>query len=301
MAHRFHTLDVFTDTVLSGNPLAVVLEADDLDDAAMQRIAREFNLSETVFVLKPENPAHTAKLRIFTPARELPFAGHPTVGTAVLLAEEKFGTDAEHEALVVLEETIGVVRCGVVIKAGDATYGEFDVPKLPDECGKQLDKQAVAAALGLTDSDLCFDNHRPTGFSAGVAFAFVPVRDAGALSRAKPMNSHWAAGNGFGFDGAFVYTRAAAGDAVDFKARMFAPAMGVPEDPATGSAVAAFAGVLAKFEALPDGRHTANIAQGVEMGRPSRISLELELVGGRLVSARIGGQAVRVQSGELAL
>ena len=136
MALRFHTLDVFTDSRFGGNPLAVVLEADGLDAKQMQLIAREFNVSETVFVLKPENPAHNARIRIFTPVLEIPFAGHPTVGTAALLAEllpEASG--GERDALIVLEETIGPVRIGVRLRQGEPAFAEFDAPRLPEEQG----------------------------------------------------------------------------------------------------------------------------------------------------------------------
>lgn len=117
MGRRYFILDVFTNQALAGNPLAVVLDGEGLSDTRMQAIAREFNLSETVFVLPPESPTHSAKLRIFTPAKELPFAGHPTVGTAILLARERFGEiEEDQNAMVVLEEAIGKVRCGVVLK-----------------------------------------------------------------------------------------------------------------------------------------------------------------------------------------
>src|SRR5262249_3905269 len=136
MRLSYHVLDVFTDTRFGGNPLAIVLDADGLDTARMQRVAREFNLSETVFVQKPQNAAHTARVRIFTPAAELPFAGHPTVGTGALLAELKSSAaSGRGDALVVLEEEIGVVRVGVRLRTGAAPFAEFDAPRLPEESG----------------------------------------------------------------------------------------------------------------------------------------------------------------------
>ena len=150
----FHTLDVFTDRRFAGNPLAVVHGADGLDTAAMQTIAREFNLSESVFVMKPDNPAHSAKIRIFTPAMELPFAGHPTVGTAVLLAELRVGGEArDMDSLVVLEEKIGVVRVGVKLRKNEAAFAEFDAPKLPENSGPAPDVQLLAPAVGLEPSE----------------------------------------------------------------------------------------------------------------------------------------------------
>jgi trans-2,3-dihydro-3-hydroxyanthranilate isomerase len=137
MRLSFHTLDVFTTKRFGGNPLAVVLDADALDTATMQTIAREFNLSETVFVMKPEGPAHSARIRIFTPGAELPFAGHPTVGTAALLAEVRSpAASGEQDAIIVLEEKVGPVRVGVKLRSGSATLAEFDAPRLPEEEGR---------------------------------------------------------------------------------------------------------------------------------------------------------------------
>ena len=303
MGHTFDTLDVFTSRPLAGNPLAVVYEADGLDPGRMQAIAREFNLSETVFVMKPENPAHWARVRIFTPARELPFAGHPTIGTAVVLAERRLGTSEEHDAIVTLEEEVGLVRVGVVILPGEVTYAEFDLPKMPEELDAPNDREAVARAVGLMGSDIGFDNHRPTNFTAGVPYGFVPVRDPATLSRAEPVSALWKSVRfgGTAMAGAFVYTRAKAGSGHVFAARMFAPLAGIPEDPATGSAVAAFAGVGERFEALGPGRHVVPIEQGADMGRPSEIVLEVEFTGGGISAARIGGSAVRVMEGSVNL
>ena len=150
MALSYHTLDVFTDRRFGGNPLAVVHDADALDTRQMQTIARELNLSETVFVLKPENPAHSAKVRIFTPGRELPFAGHPTVGTAILLAELRAPfINGERDAIIALEQAIGTVRVGVRLKAGQAPFAEFDAPKLPEKSGTLPARDRLADALGL--------------------------------------------------------------------------------------------------------------------------------------------------------
>jgi trans-2,3-dihydro-3-hydroxyanthranilate isomerase len=301
MPHRYFVLDVFTDTPLTGNPLAVVLDAEGLDGARMQAIAREFNLSETVFVLPAENPMHRAKLRIFTPGVELPFAGHPTVGTAVLLARLDLGEgEEERDGLVTVEEGVGVVRCGVRLKPDAAGFAEFDVPRRPEERDGLPARDRLASAVGLVPSDIGFGNHRPTAFDAGVGFVFLPVRDAEALGRARPMRVFWE--DTFGKAPArqvFLYTPGE--DEVSFQARMFAPGFGIDEDPATGSAAAAFAGVLAKFEALPDGPHRVVLAQGLEMGRPSRIRLELDLEGGTVTACRVGGHAVIVAEGTLAL
>ena len=295
----FHTLDVFTDRRFGGNPLAVVHDADSLSSEAMQTIAREFNLSETVFVLKPDNPAHSAKVRIFTPGQELPFAGHPTVGAGVLLAELRSASDGgSHDALVVLEETIGVVRIGVKLRRGSVGFAEFDAPRLPEPLQDNMETNRVAAALGLSPSQIGFENHRPSSYSAGVPMAFVPVSSLAVIAAARPMPQHWSlAFPSPGPANAFLYCRESVRSTSSFHARMFAPALGVAEDPATGSAAAAFAGVVQKFDDLPDGHHKKTIEQGFEMGRPSLIALEMNIAGRKLTNVRIGGHAVRVSEG----
>ncbi|HEX7075706.1 MAG TPA: PhzF family phenazine biosynthesis protein [Hyphomicrobiaceae bacterium] len=296
----FHTLDVFTDRPFSGNPLAVVLDADRLTTEQMQSIAREFNLSETVFVQKPANPAHTAKVRIFTPGAELPFAGHPTAGAAVLLAELRAPEAADHDAIIVLEEAIGIVRVGVRLRRGEASFAEFDTPKLPQESGSMPPVEQIAAALNLLPREIGFANHRPTCFAAGNSFGFVPVASLDAIARAAVNSQHWgAAFSNRGLTGAFLYCRDTVHTTSSFHARMFAPDFGVPEDPATGSAAVIFAGVIQRFDALPDGHHKRVLEQGFEMGRPSIISLTLEVANGELHNVRIGGNAVRVTEGRI--
>ncbi|ADZ69818.1 PhzF family phenazine biosynthesis protein [Polymorphum gilvum] len=301
MGRRYAVLDVFTSQPLAGNPLAVVLDAEGLDDGRMQAIAREFNLSETVFVLPAENPAHSACVRIFTPAAELPFAGHPTVGTAVLLATERFGqVDGEQDAMVVLEEIIGAVRCGVVLRENAAGFAEFDVPRLPRSIEPVADSDAIAAALGLEPSEIGFENHVPTSWEVGVPFHYVPVRDLEVIARAAPVPALWARAFGQGSHRhAYVYCRETRARDSAFHARMFAPDMGLVEDPATGAAAASFAGPVHRFDALPNGTHFLRLEQGFEMGRPSLIDLGIDVEGGALHAVRIGGQATVVARGEL--
>lgn len=302
MARRYAILDVFTDTALAGNPLAVVLDAEGLDDRRMRSIATEFNLSETVFVFPPPRPGVSARVRIFTPARELPFAGHPTVGTAVLLATDRLdGVDRETDAVVVLAEEIGVVRCGVVVSPGRAGRAVFDLPKLPEEKPFHGDSGLAASALGLTRQDIGFENHVCSVYSAGNPFVFLPLRDRAAMAAIKLDPSLWAGAFGDPGTSVYVYTRDCAHQDGDFHARMFAPGMGISEDPATGSAAAAFAGVVMRFDGAPDGEKQLVIEQGYEMGRPSRIELELTVEKGQLAGARIGGSAVIVGRGELML
>jgi trans-2,3-dihydro-3-hydroxyanthranilate isomerase len=298
MPRRYEIFDVFTDRPLAGNPLAVVLDADGIDDAAMQKIAREFNLSETVFVLSAENPAHSAAIRIFTPARELPFAGHPTVGTAVCLASQRFDGPGQHDAVIVLEEKVGSVRCGVRL-SDSVGFAEFDCPKLPERVGKGAQKEFAAAALDLASTEIGFENHVPSFWSAGVPYHCVPVHKMAALAMARPNRANWA--SAFGREAAFLYTRETEGHDHAFRARMYAPEIGIDEVPATGSAVAAFPGAVQEFDAMPDGEHAAIVEQGFEMGRPSLIRLEFTIAASAIANVRIGGNAVRVAKGTLSV
>lgn len=297
MTRRFVTLDVFTDRALEGNPLAVVLDSEGLDTERMQAIAREFNLSETVFVLPPEEPRHKARIRIFTPVHELPFAGHPTVGSAVLLAllDEGVGTDAMAFGL---EETVGVVSC-VAERTGEGRgRARFRLPRLPETWGEGLDPARCAWALGLDPAEIGFDRHVPSRHSAGVPYDLVPVASLDALARARVTpESFWAVFADSSHPSVYVYAR----DGDGFRSRMFFPAPDLKEDPATGSAAASFAGALMQFERLGSGEHDIPIRQGYEMGRPSDIALQLVIREGALASAEIGGGAVIVSEGRLRL
>jgi len=302
MALTFHTLDVFTDRRFGGNPLAVVLGADGLSGEEMQRIAREFNLSETVFVLASERPAHSAKMRIFTPQSEVPFAGHPTIGTATLLAALKPNSaqDGEQDSLVVLEQAIGTVRVGVRLRPGSPAFAEFDAPKLPAEAGVLPPNDVLAAGLGLSPSEVGFENHKPLCFASGNTFAFVPISSLEAIGRARVNGAHWEhAFEQQGIVGVYLYTRQCTHTNSAFHSRMFAPQVGIAEDPATGSAAVGLSGIVHLFDQLPDGTHRRIVEQGYEMGRPSQIVLTLTVAGGKLTSIRIGGASVRVCEGTI--
>ncbi|KQW28768.1 phenazine biosynthesis protein PhzF [Rhizobium sp. Root274] len=305
MAREYAIYDVFTDRKLAGNPLAVIFDGEGLSDDAMQAIARELNLSETVFVQPADHAAHTARMRIFTPGRELPFAGHPTVGTAIALAERSYAGNRDSVDLVsVLEENVGPVRCAVRLRNGEAGFCEFDLPRVSSRHVLTLDPQKLADALSLKASAIGFENHVPTVWSAGVPFLLVPVHDLAAVEslefdphlweRVAPMSEGR-------LTSAYVYCRGGVHHAAKFHARMFSPDMGISEDPATGAAVAALSGAIHHFDALPDGHHPMMIEQGVEMGRPSHIHLHIDVKDGAVARARIGGQAVRVATGELDL
>jgi trans-2,3-dihydro-3-hydroxyanthranilate isomerase len=299
MARRFVTLDVFTAERFTGNPLAVVLDAEGLDTAAMQTIAKEFNLSETVFVFPPSEPRQRADIRIFTPARELPFAGHPTVGTAVLLA--LLDRDGQPGAAAFgLREQVGIVPCAVEVQDEMSGSARFRLPRLPFTWGEGKESADCAWALGLDPTEVGFERHVPSRHSAGVAYDLVPVASLEALAKSKPQGE--AFDKVFGdsdHPAAYVYARTPHESALRFRARMFGPGMGIAEDPATGSAAAAFAGALMQCEPLGDGEHNIFIEQGVEMGRPSEIALQMVIKNGELVSAEIGGSAVMVSRGEL--
>lgn len=298
---KYLIYDVFADKPMAGNPLAVVLDSQGLDTAAMQRIAREFNLSETAFVMPAQNEAHKARLRIFTPVYEMPFAGHPTVGSAIALAELASG---DRDEIFVLEENIGLVRCAVTRNKAGA-FAEFDLPELPRQFDLAVEPEVVGAALGLDPQDIGFENHRVGLWSAGVPYLTVPVADPGALKRARLDSSAWLEFSPRRTDGkaasAYVYTRDIVHRDNSFHARMFVPGNPSYEDPATGSAAAAFSGAIMHFDALREGQTRLWIEQGAEMGRPSRIRLEMDVEGGRMTSARIGGHAVKVAEGLLLL
>jgi trans-2,3-dihydro-3-hydroxyanthranilate isomerase len=291
---RFHIYDVFTTTPFSGNPLAIVEGADGLGDAQMQTIARQFNLSETVFVQTPDDPAHSAKLRIFTPAAEIPFAGHPTIGCALHLA------GAGSTALL-LEERAGLVPV-TITQAGGHTLAEFTAPRIPAPIGTPPDRAMIAAAIGLAPAQI--GPHAPGAFAAGPAFIFAQLEDRTALAAAWPQDPFWGAmmqaaridDSGRSAVGLYLYTK---GDGCDLQARMFAPGDGIPEDPATGSASAILAAQLLANGALGEGTTRLQLAQGVEMGRPASLQLSVDVRHGALVAVRVAGHAVPIAQGTI--
>lgn len=313
--YPFHTLDVFTATRYAGNPLAVVLQADDLTAAQMQVIAAEFGLSETIFVMAPDDTAHEARVRIFTPVHEMPFAGHPIVGCAVHLAERQQPKGA-FEADMVLQAQAGPVPVRLRREKGDKRVSAtFTAPVVPHRRPGELDRRAIAAALDLAPDDIRADH--PIGVhEGGPNFLYVPLASVEALGRARPTEPHWGAAvmRGPGLGGAelrdSLYAYAPDPDAPDpgaspdgaglaFRARMFAPAGGVPEDPATGSASAILASQLLDAGELPAGTTRVALRQGVEMGRPSEIALEVDVADGALATVRVTGSAVRVMDGQI--
>ncbi|MCW2273231.1 PhzF family phenazine biosynthesis isomerase [Rhodoblastus acidophilus] len=297
----YRRLDVFTERPLAGNPLAVVLDADGLDSARMQAIAREFNLSETVFVLRARDPVNTARLRIFTPAVELPFAGHPTIGAAVLIAFERARDMLGQTPIrLVLEEEIGPVVCEVARVKG-ALRAQFVVPRLPEVFAETLDVSRLAAALGLLADDIGFDAHQPVIASAGLPFAFIPVASRAVLNRAQLDLAALTAALPMERPAACLYTRETEDVANHVQARVFVSGLGAHEDPATGSAAAAFAAVAAKFEHPEDGDHTLQIEQGFAMKRPSLLTVSMRVEERTLTQVAVGGASVIVGEGFLRL
>lgn len=292
--YAFETWDVFTERRFAGNPLAVVMNAEGLSDGEMQTIAREFNLAETSFVLPPENPANAARVRIFTPSFEMPFAGHPTVGTALALARAR---GVEGSMRLELKAGVFPIRLDA---SGAAPLAEFANPNLPAERGRAPDAALFEAALSLGDGAIDRGAHRPRLVGAGVDFYYVRA-SLDAVRAAKLDNAAWERLDMQNAVGVLLY--AEGGDAADaaYHVRMFAPEAGVPEDPATGSAAAALPGQIALSQSLADGAHRWIVEQGAEMGRPSRIAVSLDVAAGAVRAVRIAGAAVPVSAGELTL
>ncbi|HYD51384.1 MAG TPA: PhzF family phenazine biosynthesis protein [Gemmatimonadaceae bacterium] len=301
MRYRYFTADVFTDRPFGGNQLAVLPDARGLSAEQMHQIAREFNYSESTFVFPPELPSHTRRVRIFTPGGEVPFAGHPTVGTAHVLAacgELRLTGEATR---IVFEENVGPVPVTIRAEGGRPTFAQLEVAQLPQVGPPAPPRAALAALLSLEESDLLDGEWAPQAVSCGLPFLFVPLRDRGAVARARARTDlleqtlapYWT-------QMVFVFAHGGERAGSDIRARMFAPLIGVPEDPATGSACAALGGYLATRDATTrDGTKRWVIEQGFEMGRPSIVELEVDREGGRIISVRVGGRSVMMCEGEI--
>lgn len=298
MKLHYHILDVFTDKAFTGNGLAVVLDADGLTDTQMQCIAREFNQSETIFVQRPVDPAHTAKVRIFMPRGELPFAGHPTIGCAILLASLKYKTGCSFQTEILLEEKAGVVPVRVS-RIGGPARAVLTAPKLPKRAQNAPSSASIGHGIGLKEEEIGFARHVPGVVDAGSPILFVPVASLDALARARVMEPHWSKmlGEASTF-AAYIYTPGPTGSDT-FRSRLYAPAEGIHEDPATGMAAAALPGQIHLCEKLNDGTYRWQIEQGVEMGRPSSLTAETEIRNGTIEVVRVGGQAVSIAQGIL--
>jgi trans-2,3-dihydro-3-hydroxyanthranilate isomerase len=300
MQRRYITVDVFTDRAFGGNPLAVVLDAGGLSTAQMQAIATEFNYSETTFVLPPQDSAHDAQVRIFTVRSESPFAGHPNVGTAFVLATQA----AKPPARLLFEEKAGLVPVAVLTEQGKVTGTELTAPQ-PLKRLSQLSAEQAAACLSLSVIDVKTDRHPPQIVSVGLPFLAVELASRDAVRRAKADAA--AFGRTFpcdGSDAVYLYTRdvPASEKPCELQARMFHPgASGLPEDPATGSATAAAAALLADLDGTRDGELKLAIGQGVDMGRPSLLLTRVKKQNGAVASVHVGGGCVQMMEGTFRL
>lgn len=289
---KFVTCDVFTESRFGGNPLAVLVDARGLTSEEMQIIAREFNFSETTFVLPPSDPRNAAHVRIFTPVRELPFAGHPTVGTAFVLAT--LGVVAPQVRDIVFEEGVGAVPVRIERDGARITRCTLTVAQLPQQGMVAPSRDVLAGVLSLEAKDVL---DGAECWSCGLPFLVVPVNGIAALARCVPDDA--AAKRAL----ANYTTRAiypVAHEAADvWRVRAFVPHQTMVEDPATGSAAAAFAGWLAARAPRGEGTLRYRLNQGIEMGRPSELALAIDRTDGRISAVRVGGAAVMVTEGSM--
>ncbi|CAO3437777.1 PhzF family phenazine biosynthesis protein [Azospirillum endophyticum] len=293
----FITADVFTGQVFGGNPLAVFPDAAGLDDGTMQRIAKELNLSETVFVMPPADAANTRRVRIFTPAVELPFAGHPTVGTAIVLAEIG-ALSGIAPWNIVLEEGVGPIPVVILNGPDGRLFAALSSARMPALVDEPPSRPVLSQLLGLPESAVTIPGVPPAAYSAGVPFTIVPVTTRSALSAIRLDTEVWqkqVAGTKAPHIFAVFMEDWQKGETVH--TRMFAPAMGIQEDPATGAAATALAGYLVHSQNIMDGHATWKIVQGEDMGRPSLIHLNVRVEAGQLQEVRVGGGAVMVSRG----
>jgi trans-2,3-dihydro-3-hydroxyanthranilate isomerase len=294
---RYVTLDVFTDRPFGGNQLAVFLDARGIPEAALLDITREFNYAETTFCYPPTDPAHEARVRIFTPGGEVPFAGHPTIGTAIALhARRKQGS---FDAKLILEEGVGPVSVGVRADSS-APFAQLSVAKLPEIGPPVPTRTTLAEILSVQPDDIVSGSSAPQAISCGLPFLMVGVKSVKILGQARlhmdrweeTMRTAWARD-------LFLFAADVENGPTNFRARCFVPGFSVPEDPATGSANACFAGFLAARSPERNGTLTWTVMQGVEMGRPSRLELEADKVNGAITAIRVGGRAVFMMEGTI--
>lgn len=304
MRYRFYTADVFTDQIFGGNPLAVFPEAQGLTSQQMQQVAKEFNISEIVFVFPAQKAEHHRQLRIFTPKIELPFAGHPTVGSAyILTAIGEIPINGDNITLT-FEEGVGPVSVNVRAQAGKPIFAALSAAKRPEFGPKPPSIDQLAAVLSLDPSDLLDQSLCPQAVSCGVPFLFIPLRDRDALGRIQINQQqwqHWVAPYWAPHLYCLVWNDQPtnSSDQGHVWARMFAPAMGIDEDPATGAAATALAGYLGDRSDRTDGTLQWVIEQGIEMGRPSTLYVEADKQAGEIVAIRVGGASVLVSEGTM--
>ena len=300
MRYRYLTADVFTDKPFGGNQLAVFPDARGLNDEQMFALAREFNFSETTFVFPPEKGG-TRKLRIWTPGGEVPFAGHPTVGTAHVLAEiGEIPLEGESTSIV-FEEQVGPVPVKIRASGGKPVFAQLSVAKLPEIGPPVPTRETLASMLSLEPKDLVGGHFAPQSVSCGLPFLFVALKDRAAVKRSRIRVDQWerTLGNNAWASMIMVFSRDPEREGSDIRARMYAPGISVPEDPATGSACAALGGYLAARDPRQEGTLRWIVEQGFEMGRPSIIEVEVDKAAGAIAAVRVGGASVTMGEGNI--
>ncbi|MBB4566416.1 PhzF family phenazine biosynthesis protein [Rhizobium leucaenae] len=296
------TVDVFTSERFAGNPLAVIPDARGLSDEAMQKIATEFNYSEVTFVLPPDNPDNTARVRIFTPTKEIPFAGHPNVGTAFVLGRQTEIFEKTLGDRLIFEEKAGLVDVELLRHGNEVSGAKIRAPGAL-QVGSAIAGDLIARCVQLDPASICYTTHAPTFASVGLLFAFAEVDGLESLGKARPNAAVFAEAAAHHRDektdfSLFLYTRSAA-KPEHIRARMFAPLDGVLEDPATGSASAALGAYLTSLPPQADAEVQITIEQGVEMGRRSLINLDVRKSAGSITDVFISGDCVSAMRGEV--
>ena len=305
MRYRYHTLDVFTDRLFGGNPLAVFPQAAGLTSTLMAAIARELNLSETVFMFPAETAEGTRKLRIFTPGSELPFAGHPTLGAAHLLAalgDVVLAGTGESTARIVFEEGVGPIEVTVRGEHGVPVFSQLVAAVRPEVGPRPPSRERLARILGLEIGDILTGEWAPAAVSCGVPFLFVPLASRRAVARARLDHGGWVQDlSTYWAPHIFLFAREGELPGSDLHARMFGPAMGISEDPATGAAASALGGYLASRSPQRDGTLRWTLEQGFEMGRRSLLYIEADVADRQVQAIRVGGRSVIVGEGAIVL
>jgi len=294
MKYKYYICDVFTNQRFGGNQLAVLPDASGLTDKLMQQIAREFNFSESTFIF-PSEKGNTRKVRIFTPSIEVPFAGHPNIGTAFVLASVGKLEEFEETIEIVFEEKAGLVPITLRKLEEGSLWCELKAPE-KISLGMTISVETFASSISLPIGEIVTDTHLPQVASVGLPFLVAELRDQSSLKRARVNLDGFEeiAAQGVTPD-VHVYIRS--NDEFDIRARMFAPFDGVPEDPATGSANCALGGLLAHYDEARSGNFEWRISQGAEMGRPSLLKTRAEKKDGTVISTWIGGSCVMVSDG----
>ncbi|MDJ0509874.1 MAG: PhzF family phenazine biosynthesis protein [Crocosphaera sp.] len=300
MTYLFYTVDVFTDAIFGGNQLAVFPHAEGLSSEIMQKIAAEFNFSETVFMVSATVPNATIKLRIFTPNQELPFAGHPTLGAAYILGITDDFINKNSNCNLIFEEEVGLVPVTIKFKNQQPIYTELTSPQLPEFSDETPSIEELASILSLNIKDFKQDKYNSQAVSCGLPFLFVPLHNREALKRIKLNGDRWQQilENSWA-SSLYVFCFDPENKGSNIRSRMFAPGLGVTEDPATGSAASAFGGYLGIRETVNDGIFHWRIEQGFEMGRPSFLEVETEKKEGKINRICVGGYSVLVSKGTM--